>query len=368
MRRWPPDLAREALAVPAQAAHWPAHRWTGLVQQARRAGLLARIADQLQAALPQGPWPAGVNGHFAAATRLCAAQQAEVRREVDFIARALAGLDAPVVLLKGAAYLMAGLPAASGRIFGDIDIMVPKPALAETESRLTLAGWLSTDQSAYDQHYYRQWMHELPPMQHMHRGTVLDVHHAILPQTARLKPEAALLFAAAQPLAHHPGLHVLSPPDMVLHSMTHLFMNDEMSHALRDLSDLDLLLRHFGADADFWPKILQRAQALDLQRLLYYGLRHTSGLLGTPVPPRVMQAAADFAPRGGLGWLMDSLWLRALRSPHDSADAPLSEAARLALYLRGHWLRMPPWMLARHLGVKAGQAMKNKPSAQAKAP
>jgi hypothetical protein len=42
---------------------------------------------------------------------------------------------------------------------------------------------------------------------------------------------------------------------------------------------------------------------------------------------------------------MDGLFLGALES-----DRPL---ARRALYIRAHWLRMPPLMLARHLAIKA---------------
>jgi hypothetical protein len=33
-----------------------------------------------------------------------------------------------------------------------------------------LAGWAATHHDAYDQRYYRQWMHELPPMQPYARG------------------------------------------------------------------------------------------------------------------------------------------------------------------------------------------------------
>jgi hypothetical protein len=51
--------------------------------------------------------------------------------------------------------------------------------------------------------------------------------------------------------------------------------------------------------------------------------------------------------------LMDSIWHRALRCPHPSAALAGSAAARFALYVRGHWLRMPPGMLARHLTIKA---------------
>ena len=51
--------------------------------------------------------------------------------------------------------------------------------------------------------------------------------------------------------------------------------------------------------------------------------------------------------------MMDSLWLRALRPQHPSCAAAGSSVALGALYVRAHWLRMPPLQLARHLATKA---------------
>jgi hypothetical protein len=363
MKPWPRDLVAAALAAPANPPAATAADWTALVQQGRRAGLLARIAAQAATGGLASPRPAGVTGHFESALRLGRAQQAEVRREVAFILQALQGLGAPVVLLKGAAYVMAGLPAASGRVFGDIDIMVPKAVLAPAESMLTQHGWMSSTPSAYDQRYYRQWMHELPPLQHVHRGTALDLHHAIVPQTARLRPDPRKLFERALPVPGHPGLQVLAPEDMVLHAMTHLFLNDDTSFALRDLSDLDLLLREFGPRAGFWEALVRRAVELDLTRPLYYGLRHCTRVLGTPVPAQAAAEVRLHAPAPPLARLMDAIWSRALRSPHPSARAPGTAAALFALLVRGHWMRMPAALLVRHLAVKAlrlGQAGSNR--------
>jgi Uncharacterised nucleotidyltransferase len=347
------NLVAQALRAPDDTTSWNGSVWSLAVQQARKAGLLARLAHQLQERGLQPPGPAGVAGHFDSALRVSRAQQAEIRRELVFVLGALAGLPAPVVLLKGAAYVMAELPAARGRVFGDIDILVPKAALAQTETQLMLGGWMSSHQSAYDQRYYRQWMQELPPLQNVHRGTVLDVHHAILPETARVRPEPSKLFERIVPVAGHAGLFVLAPEDMVLHSMTHLFFNDDTSYALRDLSDLDLLLRHFAQHADFWSQLITRAAALNLTRPLYYGLRQTARLLGTPVPASALQETQAFAPALPTAALMDAIWQRALRSRHPSAATAGTWAALSALYLRGHWLRMPPFMLARHLTIKA---------------
>ena len=56
-----------------------------------------------------------------------------------------------------------------------------------------LGGWATTHHDPYDQRYYRRWMHELPPMLHIRRMTLLDVHHAIVPATADLKPSSEAL-------------------------------------------------------------------------------------------------------------------------------------------------------------------------------
>ena len=149
--------------------------------------------------------------------------------EADCIRRALAGIDTPIVLLKGAAYLVAGLPPARGRIFSDVDILVEHSKLKVVESALFAAGWISEERDAYNDRYYREWMHELPPMRHVQRGTSIDVHHTITPPTSRFKVEGGQLLSRIQAIPGHPGLYTLSPVDMVLHSMTHLFFNEEFS-------------------------------------------------------------------------------------------------------------------------------------------
>lgn len=349
------DLAAEALADPSISRAWSAPEWSLAFRQARMAGVLSRLADRVRSATAASspPWPEAAQAQVESAERVARAQVEEIRRELRHIRAALAGLGAPVVLLKGAAYLASGLPPARGRVFSDVDLLVPKAVLGEVESRLMLGGWMTTNLSAYDQRYYRQWMHELPPMQHVHRQTTVDVHHTILPETARLKPDARRLFEGLVPIDAHPGLFVLAPENMVLHSMTHLFLNEEFGHALRDLSDLDLLLRHFAGDPGFWDRLVECAGRMDLERPLHYGLRHLQRVFRTPVPDPVAARVAAFGPPAPLSALMDALWRHALTSPHQEAAEPGRRAALLALYVRGHWMRMPPLLLARHLTIKA---------------
>ncbi|HWJ06577.1 MAG TPA: nucleotidyltransferase family protein, partial [Steroidobacteraceae bacterium] len=148
--------------------------------------------------------------------------------------------------------------------------------------------------------------------------------------------------------------HTLAPIDMVLHAIVHLFEGGEMDDALRELVDLDQLLRHFGAtEPQFWTRFWPRACELDLARPAFYGLRYAQRLLGTPVLEAVFEAARAWAPSDPTLRLMDWLVPRALFPRHPDRPDRAAAVARWLLYLRSHWLRMPPLMLARHLAYKA---------------
>ena len=323
--------------------------WDRLLREARRANALARV-DALVTSLGAGERIPGKAREALLGARLVVEQQHRmIRWEVTRIRRALDGLDATMVLLKGAAYVHAGLPAAHGRMFNDVDLMVPADRIHEVEARLVRAGWASLTLDPYDERYYRAWSHELPPMRHPARGIVVDVHHNILPPVSRVSTDARPLLEAAQVLSD--GLAVLSPADMVLHSAVHLFQSGELHSAVRDLTDLDALLRHFGRDPGFTDVLVSRGSALGLGRPLYYSLRLVRRLFGTPLPAGVEERAGR--PPAPVRVLMDGLVGRAL-VPRLHGETPRGAGvSRWLLYVRYHWQRMPTWMLARHLVHKA---------------
>ena len=292
--------------------------------------------------------PGKVCEHLRVARGMAVQQQRIVRWEVKQIQRALAGTGAPIVLLKGAAYVMAEVPPARGRLFSDVDFMVPKEQLVAVEERLLKNGWEFLKLDAYDERYYRTWMHELPPLQHPDRHIVVDVHHNILPATSRLHPDPRLLLDAARPLGDS-RLEVLAPADMVLHTAAHMFQDGELQGDLRDVIDLDGLMRHFSTEAGFWDGLVSRARRLELERPLFYALRYTERLLGTPVPQEVKASARGGAPPWPTAAIMDALVTRVLVPEHPDHPRWATRVARRLLYVRSHWLRMPPLLLARHL-------------------
>ncbi len=321
--------------------------WDLLVRQARHANLLGRLHHLLAAASIDVP--ARPAAHLRSAAVMAERQQLSVHQEVGKLLEALAPLQVPLVLLKGAAYVVTGLPAASGRVFSDVDILLPRQCLDEAESLLALHGWSGDTVDAYDQRYYRRWMHELPPLQHIFRGSALDVHHTLLPPTSHSHVDATALIEDRVPVAGLPGVYVLAPVDMVLHSAAHLFHEGEPDNLLRDLSDLDLLLRHFAATPEFWSHLLARARRHGLTEPLRLALRHCRHVLHTPIPAQVMQESGAERPDRYL----DGIYGRVLRPLHAStADAWTAWCCR-ALYIRAHWLRMPLPLLAYHLAHKA---------------
>ena len=350
-RNVPSDPVLAALRAPRTVLALDADGWMHLIHAARRHGLLARLSADLNEAGLLEQVPGKAREQLAEATATAVLNRTVMGFEINRVRRALRGLDVPVVLLKGGAYLMAGLPAQRGRVAGDLDIMVPRTRLDEVERAMTAHGWVPLIADPYDQHYYRDWTHQIPPLHHQERRTELDIHHTIAPPTSRARPDTVALFQDARPLPDC-GVAVLSPPDMVLHSAVHLF-NEEMGMGLRNLFDLHDLLIHFGGQPGFWPALAARARLHGLGRPLFYCVHFCARVCGTPIASEGKAAVAQFGPGRLVGALMDWLVpLAILPNPpgHARRGAGL---ARWLLFVRAHWLKMPPGMLARHLAIKA---------------
>lgn len=344
-----------ALRQPAEMSSFGPDTWDLVARQASSAGLLGRLGALARDVGVDTLLPLAVRRQMQAMSTIAEQQRRAVRWELTQLSQTLADLDGPVLLLKGAAYAAAGLAPARGRLFSDIDLMVPKAQLDAAEAALMLDGWVTSHQNDYDQRYYRQWMHELPPMTHIRRKTVLDVHHSILPETARIRTRPELILACARPLPEHPRFSIPSPADLILHSATHLFHEGEWQHGLRDLVDLHALFMEFGGQTGFWGGLTARAEALNLGRPLFYGMRYSRELLHTPIPQDLLDQCPG-RPSCKAAAAMDKLFLPAFATAHSSCRHALSGFAEFALFVRSHWLRMPMHLLAPHLARKFWQA------------
>jgi len=311
--------------------------WAGLISAARAEQLIGSLAFRMAGR----DLPPRVAATFEAARNDAAQARTQALWEGEMARRALAPLGVPMILLKGTAFHAANLDASIGRSVGDLDILVPRASLREVELALIEAGWERVKAAdGYDDFYYRRWMHELPPLIHRTRDRMIDVHHTILPLTARPRPDAEALIADS--VALESGLRVLSPADMIVHAAAHLIADGDLAGGLRNLWDIDRLLREFGAaDPDFWARLQARAGRHQLARAVHRAARLADDLYGTPIPP-------SWRVRAGV----DPLF-RARLLARNGWGQERRKLLRFAFYLRSHWLRMPPLMLARHLWIKA---------------
>lgn len=343
------DLLLRILRTPHLVQSLEAVDWDLLIRQARRVNLLARLAYLLKSSNLLEVVPDKPKRHLTSVLLMSERQDKAMRWELDCIRTAVRRVPSPVILLKGAAYLAAGYPNALGRMFGDVDILVPKKNLAKAEIELKIHGWQATVTDEYDQRYYRNWMHEVPPLRHNIRNTVIDLHHSILPESCRIKVNISCMIKEVLPLGES-GLFVFSPVDLVLHSATHLFHEGEFNNGLRDLADLDSLLSEFSSqDERFWGKLIERAKQTGLTLPLYYAIRYVHYFFSTAIPDCVQLEIRRFSPR--FPKLMDVLFLSAFR-PFESSQSFSVRTSRLLLYIRSHWLRMPSVLLTYHLGRK----------------
>lgn len=317
----------QALRDPGSVAALDVRGWTGLLAIARAEQLIGTLAWRLDGL----PVPGSVARTLADARAYAEQGRVAALWEAEMARRALVDLDTPVVLLKGTAFVAAGLSAGVGRSIGDLDILVPRDRIDAVEAALIVAGWEWVKPDPYDDAYYRRWMHELPPLIHRERDRMIDVHHTILPLTARITPDAAALLADAVPLGD--GLHILSPNDMLCHAAAHLFADGDLAGGLRNLWDIHCLVEEFGTDG-----LDERARHHGLAEAVGRALRLTHRLYGTAVPGQHRRTG-------------DRLYVHRLLA-RDGWGRPSRTLTRFAFYLRSHWLRMPPVMLVRHLWTK----------------
>lgn len=348
-----PDTQQLILAIrsPARCTGLSALGWSDLIATARSANLLGLLAEKLRVAGVACPVKQAAR-HLEGARLLSHRQRQSVIWEIHELRRTLAPLETPVTLLKGAAYAVADLPISRGRLFGDIDILVPEQKLGQTEMQLMLGGWASAKSDPYDQRYYREWMHELPPMTHVRRGTVLDVHHSILPRTARARPDPNAILERSRVLDEFAPIRIPCPEDLAVHCITHFMHEGELDNGLRALHDIDGLLRDFAREDRFWTQLVECAVGHELAVPVAQGLALTTRLLGTPVPQSVFADLYKHDSKAVLGSSMEWAYRRALEPEVETIELA-TWVARQWLYVRAHALRMPFGQLTVHLCRKA---------------
>lgn len=342
----------QALRVPRLSLAWPLDEWARVIRLSRRLRLLGRLAEAITGAGLIAEVPDEAARHLRAELRYSRWRSTALAWVLERVPTMLGDASYPLVLLKGAAYLGQNLPIALGRLPSDADVLVPLAHLDDAQQRLVRAGWAEAELDDHDRKYYREWSHEAPPMRHPLHGLELDLHHNILPPLAHPRVDADLLLARLRP-SKWPRWQVLHPADQVLHSAAHLFHDSEARDRMRDLVDLDGLLRCFAEEPGFWDVLADRADQLGLCEPLALACHFTSQWLLTPMPAAFGTRVRRDGPN-----CLNRMWLHPTLAsvlsptePHATPSLRQSLAAQLLL-ARYHYRRLPLRLLVPHLWHK----------------
>lgn len=295
--------------------------------------------------------PVQLKRHCENAKTLAAKQRTVVIGEVSRLKVTFAREKYPLLFLKGAAYIICNSRAGLGRVFSDIDVLVPKHVIDNAEGRLAINGWLSKEIDDYDEKYYRQWSHEIPPMQHGIRGTLLDLHHNLVPPVSGKAIEMERLLEIAG--TDVDGVMILNEAGMFYHSAIHLFFNDDYSAAMRDMTDLYLMVKQ--QPDSFYQSLFELHALSGFEKESCIALRFLQIDYNVELPNWVSERVTCVLKSIGK-WELSAL--RYASGPkhsllaHGEYKVPTCFAE-----IRGHFLKMPPHILVFHSSMKLFRAV-----------
>lgn len=343
-------LLTQILSNPTNLTKLDRNQWQLLLAQANSSQLVGRINYLME----EGNYtkPTYVKWHLESAYKIAEKQRTQTVRELLEISQVLTKINAPLIFLKGAAYIAKSLPCSYGRTMNDIDILVIKSDLPRVELVLKFHSWLKSEITDYDEKYYRTWMHEIPPLYHAKRGTVLDLHHNILPITNKHSLDANN-FCHEKIIVEDVGeINTLDDIDLCIHMAVHLFTESEFQHGLRDISDFDMLLRHFGkTNNDFVQQLITRSQSLGLYDYTRLAIRYAYMIFSSPTGQIEINQLENEVKQ--TGFVQDFCFINIFKPNHSSCKNWKMSLAKYILYWRGHLLRMPVKLLIPHLLKKS---------------
>lgn len=266
---------------PATALRWGVAEWAELLPRLRGAGLLAHFGERLKlAGVSTDGFPPAVQRQLAAAAASAAVRARSTRWECGELALLFPTPDTPMMLLKGASYLLTGALPGRGRFLSDIDLLVPREALPAVERRLAAGDWVPADKADADARYFQQWLHQLPAYRHRVRHSMLDLHHTIIAPWGGHVVDTGALLAAAVPTGVG---HLLAPAplDRCLIVAAHFVRSEAGSGAFRDLLDLDELIAEAIPAGEPLDALEARAREVGLWRAVSFATHCAAALFGT---------------------------------------------------------------------------------------
>lgn len=323
-----------------------AAQWTAFLQQTRQQGMTARFYYVLEQLGLLDVVPKQVVEHGLSGALYAQKQQHMLFYELSLLEPLITSLPFSCLLLKGAAYRARALPVSYGRLFSDIDLLVPAEKLKLVRDKLFFLGFQEIKLEAYDRDYYLNWSHQNPPLVHYQRGTVIDLHHHIYPSASAKKINIQPLFDHADLMAGS-GFKVPCQAHLFIHAAVHLFYQEETHKLVKDLIDLNDLLTGLETENDL-AALHQQSEQMSVLNAVSDACQVLVMLFDNKQAAKYLQLASNTC-RSFACFLI----LKMLRG-----NKIISWIAHQIWYVRGHMLKMRWQVLLYHSVAKPMHAVR----------
>lgn len=341
------------IANPKDAYSLASEDWQSVLWILETARLDAWLAAQLQPLDVIGSLPDTVKIRLSSAITYAKRQQQQVTYECVTLTRLLAEKHIEPLFLKGAAYVISPAFQSAGRICSDIDALVKREELEIAERHLKMNLWLSKEVDDYDDKYYREYAHEIPPMMQAERGTVLDLHHNLFLPVSGRAPDIAQFWGTR--IQTESGLSTLAPAAALVHSMIHLLMNEEVTFGLRDCLDMQSIIDTHNSES-FWQDVHQLVADNGFHPEFQLLMSLLCSLFNRDTVKQQINLEHFNNSLKNRFWLW--CYCKAVLPDHPLLHNPFAGIARAAVYCRGHSQKMPLVTLLKHSTVKMYKAMR----------
>ena len=263
--------------------------WDSVVDRAFEHDIAPLMYRTLQG-LPQTDHTKAAFARLRSAYMGNAARNALLFRELHVVLRALRERRKDVIVLKGAALAETVYRDRALRPMSDVDLLVRKADLAESEEILKSLGYrLSrTQESAREwystNHYHFALFKEVSPA----LGVCLEIHWLLeRPRRFPIDTEGVWERAVAARIGDVPAF-VLCPEDLLLHLCLHTCKH-RLTGGFRAFCDIAEVIREFGLQMN-WMQVVSRASEWRINTFVAVPLHLTQKFLDALVPEWVIEA------------------------------------------------------------------------------
>lgn len=265
-----------------------ARQWSYLAEE----GIRHQLSGVTYRLLADGPWaseiPDTVLGRLRSLYIGTATRNALYFRQTSQVVKVLASRGIPVMLLKGVhlARFTYGEPGL--RSMADVDIMVRREHLAETEQVFLEQGFGPRPRPNLEE--FCSWSNHLAKLT-KEGAPVVEVHWGIERPTSPFRIDLEGLWERSQSATLDGApVELLGVEDLLLHLVLHCSYHHRFDRsALKGMADIHAVVLKHESDIN-WHTVADRAAAWGASGFTYTTLRLNLEILGTPVPEFLFRA------------------------------------------------------------------------------